>query len=177
MRTQELLADINETFLEMEWALSSFDQGQINIVPFEGSWTAAQVGRHLIMAHSGFIEILNGPVAKTHRPSDALKKQIKTDFLDFETKTTSPDFVTPANKDYEKEVLVSALEVIRGKLNYDIESLDLSKTCMAFEFSYYGYLTRLEAVYFVLYHTNRHIHQLKNIYQKLGKTEYHGAEK
>ena len=98
MKTQELLADIDETLLEMENIISSFTEDEINIVPFEGSWTAAQVVRHITMSHSGFIEILNGPVTETSRPVDALKDRIKADFFDFSTKTTAADFISPAKK-------------------------------------------------------------------------------
>jgi hypothetical protein len=46
-------------------------------------------------------------------------------------------------------------------------SLDLTPTVLAFELPVIGSLTRLEAIRFVTYHTQRHNHQLKNIRQQL----------
>jgi hypothetical protein len=79
----------------------------------------------------------------------------------------SPDFVVPPDTSYNKEELLHSLEDIKAKIKQAIETLDLTKTCLAFELPVYGFLTRLEAVYFILYHTQRHIHQLKNIHQKV----------
>lgn len=177
MRTQELQPDINKTFTELVKIISSFHEHQINATPFEDSWTAGQVAEHIIMSGSGFVEIIYGPVAETRRAPDELIERIKTSFLDFTIKMKSPDFIIPAEKNYEKKELLKTLEDIRQKINQAIENLDLLKTCLAFELPVLGFVTRLEAIYFILYHTQRHVHQLKNIYQKLDKAKYYVAEK
>jgi hypothetical protein len=53
-----------------------------------------------------------------------------------------------------------------------MNTLDLDMTCLDFDIRTFGYLTRLEAVYFFLYHTKKHIHQLQNIVKKLNNPEY-----
>lgn len=68
---------------------------------------------------------------------------------------------------YEKAYLLGALQDIKAGLDHAVTTLDLTKTCLAFELPVFGYLTRLEAIYFVIYHTQRHLHQLKNIYQQV----------
>ena len=42
MNRQQLSVDINETFEELAGLVSTFQQDQINVIPFEGSWTAAR---------------------------------------------------------------------------------------------------------------------------------------
>ncbi len=177
MRIQELQSDINKTFKELLEIISSVQQDQINIVPFEGSWTAGQVAEHIILSASGFEEVMNGPVAETKRAPDELKEKIKASFLDFTTKMKSPDFIVPEYKNYEKDDLIKTLENLREKIIQAIETLDLTKTCLAFELPVLGFLTRLESIYFILYHTQRHIHQIKGIYQKIKETKSHVAEK
>ena len=167
MNTKEVLTEIDETITEFCQHISSFTQEQTNVVPFEGSWTAGQLAMHVIMSASGFLEIMNGPVKETERKADELVATIKKDFLDFNSKMKSPDFVVPPDTSYNKEELLHSLEDIKAKIKQAIETLDLTKTCLAFELPVYGFLTRLEAVYFILYHTQRHIHQLKNIHQKV----------
>ncbi len=87
----------------------------------------------------------------------------------------SPDFIIPAEKNYEKDKLTKTLENFRSKINLAMETMDLSKTCLAFELPVLGFLTRLESIYFILYHTQRHIHQMKNIHQKLKATKKYAA--
>ncbi len=75
----------------------------------------------------------------------------------------------------KKDKLTKTLEYFRCKINLAMETMDLSKTCLAFELPVLGFLTRLEAIYFILFHTQRHIQQLKNIYQKLKATNEYAA--
>jgi hypothetical protein len=165
MNKIEVVKELNDTISEFQNLLSSFDEDQLNAVPFEGSWTPGQVAHHIIMANSGFGEILNGPVEETVRPFDQLIERIEKDFLNFNFKMTSPDFIYPKLKIYDKERLLMSLEKIKDEITNAITDLDLEPTCLAFELPVYGRLTRHEAVYFVVYHTKRHAHQLKNIKQ------------
>jgi hypothetical protein len=165
--SKELISEFENAAKELTELISSMDQEQINKLPFEGSWTAGQLAQHLIKSNSGFLEIINGPVKETERSPNEMVETIKADFLDFSTKTESPDFVVPENTYYQKEALLGALEDIRKKVNQVICTLDLTKTCLAFELPVYGTLTRLEAINFIIYHSKRHIHQLKNIYQRV----------
>lgn len=167
INTKEILTEVNGTITELIQLLSSFDQQQINIIPFEGSWTAGQLAKHMIMSNSGFADIMYGPVKETEREPDELVERIKADFLNFNIKMKSPDFVVPPKTSYKREELLKSLGDIKEKINRGIETLALTKTCLAFELPVYGFLTRLEAIHFVLYHTQRHIHQLRNIFKKV----------
>ena len=93
METKELQSEINKTFSELGEIISSFDEDQFNLIPFEGSWTAGQVTQHVTLSISGFEKIMNGSIAETERSPDALKQKIKEIFLDFTTKIKSPDFI------------------------------------------------------------------------------------
>lgn len=167
MNKEQIAKETEETMTGLSALLSSFSQEEINSVPFEGSWTAAQVVRHLILSNSGFLEVLYGPDKETDRPADQKVEQVKADFLDFTTKMQSPDFILPKAMIYDKTILLSTLEDIKTKFAIVIDTLDLNKICMAFELPGYGHFTRWEAIYFVIYHSQRHSHQLKNISQKL----------
>jgi hypothetical protein len=64
---------------------------------------------------------------------------------------------------------MNSLEEIKATIDHAIQTLELSRTCLAFEIPVYGFLTRTEAIYFVIYHTQRHIQQLKNISRSFDK--------
>ena len=164
---KQISAAINTTINDLMQLLSSFNDEQINVVPFTGSWTAGQLSKHVLMSNLGFIEIMNGPYKETQRQPDEMVQKIKTDFLDFSTKGQSADNLKPPLIDYNKNELLISFETLKEKMNQVIEISDLTKTCTAFELPVYGFLTRWEALHFILYHTQRHIHQLKNIFKKV----------
>lgn len=159
----KIVIEAESTFNGLIDILSTFNQQEINTVPFEGSWTPGQVADHMIKSDGGFLELLNGPVEVTQRKPDEGVEGIRARFLDFSTKMQSPDFVIPENKNFVKASLLSTLENIKVGTIKAIKELDLTKTCTGFELPFAGKLTRLEAVYFVIYHTQRNTHQLKKI--------------
>lgn len=165
MKTKELFTETNEALSDMIATLSLFSEAEVNQIPFEGSWTPGQVAKHIIMSDSGFAELINGPVKDTDRQPDQHVDQLKSIFLNFDIKLKSPDFILPPAIDYKKEELLANLEDIRTKLNQFDQTNDMTKTCTGMEMPVMGYLTRIEAVNFIIVHTKRHIHQLKNIYK------------
>lgn len=169
IKKEEISAEINKTITDLLQLLTLFDKEQINVIPFEGSWTAGQLAKHVLMSNLGFIEIINGTFKETHRQPDEMVQKIKTDFLDFSTKGQSADNLKPALIDYCKNELLISFETLKEKINQVIETSDLTKTCTAFELPIYGFLTRWEALHFILYHTQRHIHQLQNVLKKIKK--------
>ena len=156
--------NITKEFLD---SLSAFGETDMNRSPRTGSWTAAQVGRHLQKSYHGIAQLLNGPSVPTARdPGDRIG-QIRSDFLNFERKMQSPDFVRPEDKSYDKKVLVDNLERTIAQIRDTASRLDLTETCTAFSLPVYGEMTRLEWIYFIVYHTQRHTRQLKTIAQTL----------
>jgi len=160
-----VMEEVNHVLTEFHDLTSSFTSEEINIVPYTGSWTAGQLGKHVVMSNSGFVEMLDGPTTETKREPDKLVGKIKEDFLNFNIRMEAPDSVRPAIIEYKKEDLLNELEKIKSMIKKEVVTLDLTKTCVSFELPVYGFLTRLEAVFFVIYHTQRHVHQLKKIRQ------------
>lgn len=167
MNKEIILKDFTTTFNDLANSIEAFDDENFNKVPFENSWTAGQVAEHLILANTGFAAVLNAKVKETDREIDELIPRLESDFLNFDSKMQSPDFIYPEMKDYNKSEQLSKIKDIQAVTLEAIAALDLSKTCLAFELPVYGHLTRLEAIYFVIYHTQRHTHQLNKIYTKL----------
>ncbi|KQM78649.1 hypothetical protein ASE74_14260 [Pedobacter sp. Leaf216] len=164
---EKVLNETSETLLTLERVFSEFEENLINQIPYAGSWSAGQLAEHLVLANNGFLQVINGPVTETDKPADLLVAEIKKDFLNFNVKYNSPKEIYPEDKAYNQLALLQNLKQIRAGISNAVTGLDLTKTCASYKLPGYGYLTRLEAVYFVIYHTQRHVHQLKNIYQKL----------
>ena len=162
MKQKEIHIAIDETLSELLDVVSSFNEDQFNLILSKDSWTPGEVAQHLVLSISGFVELMKGPTKATIRKPDEHIETIKTSFLNFSIKFKSPEFVIPERKDYDKEELLRELKSLKTELEEIIESAALDKTCVLFEIpGALGYLTRQEALAFVLYHTQRHIHQLR----------------
>lgn len=175
MKATQLSSEIYNTFSTVEKMFSAMSGNSINQVPFKDSWTAAQLIQHIILSGSGFQQMMYDKTGDSKPEPEGLKEKIKNDFLDFTTKMKSPDFVVPSQKEYKKDELLKTLSDLRLSFTQAVNTLDLAKTCISFALPVYGFLSRAEAAYFVLYHTQRHLHQLKNINDKLHIS--HAAQK
>lgn len=167
--------ELREAMDDLLHIISSLDAEQLNRVPFEGSWTAAQVGEHLLKSY-GVVEILKGNTRPTRRPIDEKVKAIEDIFLDFNLKMESPEFIVPSKEKIDKNYLLQGLkEKIGGIIDFSRQK-DLDATCIDFEVPGFGPFTKLEWMHFVKCHTFRHVRQLKNILHKLNgaSTDYAG---
>lgn len=163
MNKEIISQEFAQTYTALGDAVALFDAQNFNQIPYEGSWTAGQVAQHLKLANGNFAQVLNGDVADADRPIDQKIPILKDIFLNFQSKLQSPDFIKPQLVDYDREQMLAEIISLKQDLLKEIGSLDLSKECLSFEMPRMGRLTRLEAIYFIIYHTQRHTIQLQNI--------------
>ena len=150
---------VTQELLEL---LSPLSDTALNKIPFENSWTAGQLGDHLYKSYN-VIGLLNGRVKDTERSPDQKLKEIRKQFLDFSIKMESPKAVLPTENPINKQELLKGLKDRIEQQREVIINKNLSKTCLDFEITGYGPFTRLEWIGFNTVHTQRHLHQLKNI--------------
>ena len=156
-----IVGELEAVTAELLEVLSTFDQAALNTIPFAGSWTAAQVAEHILKSDQGVLKTLHGRVKPTERPPDAGLEGLKATFLNFTTKLKSPEFILPSPAAQNKETLLQSLQSTRSSISRAADTLDLTQTCL--DMPVLGEITRLELIHFVIYHTQRHIHQLRNI--------------
>lgn len=161
----ETLNNVTESTDELLKLISSLSEEQLNKVPFKGSWTAGQVTDHISQSFEGVIKIVNDKAIPTERDPGKKIEPIKSMFLDFTTKMTSPDFVLPSQPPHKKEVLIANLNTMRNQITEAITTLNLTETYAGFEIPGFGEFTRLEWINFLIYHMQRHTYQIKNIQQ------------
>ena len=152
--------------------VSSFNVEEINQIPFEGSWTAAQVADHLRKSNNGIAQALQMQGRSAERNATERVKELKAVFLDFETKFTSPKFILPGQTSYDKKELIERLERSIERIKQERTNVDLSEII---DLTALGTISKMELLHFVIYHTERHIHQLKNIFKTI-KTKTHGTD-
>lgn len=167
MNKETIIEDFRKTFSALENAINAFSDKSYNEIPFENSWTPAEVVQHIILSIENFASVLNGTTEETMRPVDMLIPKFESIFLNFETKMKSPAFIDPKRESYSREEQLIKVKQAADTILNAIKELDLSPTCLDFKLPSIGVMTRLEAVYFVIFHTQRHTHQLIEIKQFL----------
>jgi hypothetical protein len=163
---QDVISTYTDTVNELLETIRQFPEEKINEVPFEGSWTAAQVADHIYKSQEVFPKLLTGASKETTRDTEKKKHQIKSIFLDFSNKMKSPDFIIPSDVPQKKKVLIDRMDEKAKEINTSMKAHDLNRTFLDFELPGFGKFTGLEWSWFITYHTQRHIHQMKNILEK-----------
>ena len=162
LKKEQLLAMLQDTATQLKIMLSQFDEVKINMIPYINSWTAAQVADHLTKSNNSIVKamLLNGTNI-TRNPAGRVE-ELKEVFLDFTTKLKSPEFILPSQDIYQREAVIDNLYWSLDKLLEVSMETDLSEMINHRAF---GDITKYEILYFVQFHTQRHIHQLEKIFE------------
>ncbi|MBE2219303.1 MAG: DinB family protein [Ignavibacteria bacterium] len=165
----DLITEFESAFADLEAALEKFEENKFNVIPFEGSWSAAQTADHLLKANSGAAQTMLGSTKDTSREPDANEETIRSFMLDLNTKMISPEFILPSLEPIEKETMLENTRVAGNRLRNILLEENITKTCTDFALPGLGELTRYEWICFAVCHTKRHTHQINNIFKILEK--------
>jgi len=157
---QQLIDRINDTLSEYIERISALNDEQINKIPYENSWTAGQLCNHVLKSTAGIGAAMK-TAGKPMRKNSADKiAELQSIFLDVSNKFQSPKEIVPDNGPFPKQQTIDSLtacfkdlEVHSSKTNLD-EEIDGGPL---------GAITKYELLHFVLYHSQRHLRQLKKI--------------
>ena len=157
---------VASAFDEFTASLLAFDDTLVNTMPFEGSWTPAQVAIHILLATDG---VPDEKTAPSNRAFDVYLAKIRPWWEDLDQKFKSPQPLHPDSKPRQKSELLSELHRVREKDLAIIAEKDLTLVCLDFELPTIGYLTRFEWLCFIEMHLRRHTFQLKNMRIEMGR--------
>lgn len=159
-RSLETLSEFESTHQAFFDAAKSFDEEEINEIPFEGSWTAAQVIIHVTKSNYGIVKAMKLEGTKIDRDADEREAEIRKTFLDFTAKFKSPDFIIPPDGAQDRNKIIEDFENSVEQLKEASRTANLSE---AIKHPAFGEITKLELLHFVLFHMQRHTRQLRNI--------------
>lgn len=158
----QLRTALDAAFKNFKAALSSIDEDKINKVPFQGSWTPAQVTMHIILATDG---VPDGSTSAPDRTADAMLPAIRPWWEDLSQKFQAPEPLLPDDRERSRDELISELDRVHQKDLHILGERDLTEICLDFALPTIGYLTRFEWLWFIEMHLNRHAYQLKKIHE------------
>lgn len=160
INTKELYRSYNECAAAMMEQVGQLTETQLNSIPFEGSWTAGQVMEHVTKSNTGIAKALNIEGIVIDRNADAREPELRELFLDFSIKFQSPDFILPVKEHYENKQVAEDFENSLSLLKKIGDHVNLEE---AIKHPAFGEITKLELLYFVKFHLQRHLLQLKKI--------------
>lgn len=157
---EEILTAIGEAVSDMGGLMSSLDETRVNTIPFEGSWTAGQLFNHVTKSINGMPGAMLKETAPAERDPGEKIAEFKKTFLDFSIKMKSPEIIIPDDGPFQKEASMQALTASFEKMKEPTKKAKLNELLTGLPM---GDITKLELLHFVLYHTQRHLHQMKKI--------------
>ncbi|HEY4966574.1 MAG TPA: DinB family protein [Puia sp.] len=164
LETSEILSATSDAIGELTDLMSAVDEDKVNTIPYEGSWTAPQLLRHVTKSINGMTRALQMDAKPATRNPSERTDELKKIFLDFSKKLTQPEFIVPEERVYEKQSAIEGLNKSFGRFK---ESAAVANGDDLVEGLPLGPITKLEIIHFVLYHTQRHVHQMKKICEAL----------
>jgi uncharacterized protein YndB with AHSA1/START domain len=141
----------------------SLDEEKWNTVPYKGSWTPAQLVRHLLKSISDIGSLLEKTSDTAKRDPGERIPGLKQNFLDITKTMQSPEFIVPEKMHYNKESLISEFEAALAPLT-KLKNINLNELITGLPL---GPITKLEIVHFILYRLQRHLIQMKRITEAL----------
>jgi phage-related protein len=155
-----ILSSTSDAISNLTDLMSAVDEDKVNTVPYEGSWTAPQLLRHVTKSINGMTKAMQMDAKPANRNPSQRIDELKKIFLDFSKKLKQPDFIVPEEGIYEKQ---SAIDELHKSFSQFKESAVSANSNDLIEGLPLGSITKLEIIHFVFYHTQRHLHQMKKI--------------
>jgi hypothetical protein len=160
LNTKELFAALDDTARELLELVSAFDENEVNTALYKDSWTRGQLTEHLVKSFRSIAGTLNSPGKIVEREPGERAQELKATFLDFTVKFKSPESVLPTGEKHNKEMLIADLESSIDELKEARYKANLIEAITA---PGLGEMTKLEFLYLALYHTQRHIQQMRSV--------------
>jgi uncharacterized damage-inducible protein DinB len=158
---QEVLVEVDDSTSNLLQTISDCSEENFNRNPCENCWSQAQVAEHILLLETKVNKALYEADA-TERNADLKVGLLKKAMASFERKFTAPEFIQPTDLQKNKQELADALLKQRHILRNIIHTTDLTET-PTYKHPQIGDMTRLEWIYFIITHSDRHVQQMKNI--------------
>lgn len=147
--------------------LANFSEEDFNRKPSANAWSAGEVAEHLWLVESAVNEkVMQGPTQQTKRDPCEKIEQIKRTFLDFEKKFSAA-LTKPTALPKNKKDMIEKIKSCRKILRDVIGAEGLEQECLGFNHGLFGLMTKVEWVYYNIYHTERHLQQIERIQKEI----------
>ncbi len=168
MFTLEILTkDLHHNTQFLQSTLDSIPDAIMKHNPAPDKWSILTILDHLRVTDQSILRLGQSEASPTERDAMININKVKKVFQNHELQLPAPNAVLPKHDDKSKEELITELKDIRKATLAQGESLGWNGVLSNFSHPITGTMTRLEWLYFCIYHTERHIYQIEGIKNKL----------
>ncbi len=166
LESKDVIEAVEDAVLTLLAIASSLDNRELNRIPYNNSWSAGQLLRHVSKSMNAMAMAMDMKGKEAERNPAERIPEMKKIFQDYSHKMKSPAMVVPESGPYEKELIMAKLSRSLHRVQESGRKAVLNE--MADNLPV-GPVTKLEVLYFILYHTERHVYQMKKICDALKK--------
>jgi uncharacterized damage-inducible protein DinB len=169
MKISEVRSDFKQSTRQLLNTISNFPEEYFNTQPEEGKWTAGQIAEHLIKVETGTVRLFTGDTEACDRDPKEKIATVKERMLNYDSKMNADGPIIPDDNPKGKDRVLEKLQDIRQRLISMVEIEDLTELVSGFDHPLFGPMTRVEWIYFNIYHGRRHLHQIQDLERILSK--------
>lgn len=140
--------------------ISRFDYPAFNHRTSEEKWTAGEIAEHLLMFDIRLNSILRGESIPANRDPQENSKAMEERLTDKNRAFVAPDFLIPTSTAKDPGAMADRIIAERSNLLNFTRNADLSLLYPNAPHRFFGVLSAIEWINFLIHHTNRHIQQL-----------------
>jgi hypothetical protein len=160
----EIIQEIDNTIAQFTGMMAMLDHEKINEIPYENSWTAAQLCNHILKSTRSIVQAMKIDGTPTEKNSREKIDELKSIFLDASNKFQSPLEIVPDAGPFEKQKTITDLTACFQDLDFYSRNTNLDEEI---DGGPLGAISKYELLHFVLYHSQRHLRQMKRIYEAI----------
>lgn len=165
IKKETIITDSQNNISFLRGSLTTVTDAIYKIHPEEGKWSIQQILEHLSVTEKGVLFMGQGQTTETDRDPSIIIHKVRDFLSDYTNKRSAPVPVRPPGEDKPMSEFLDIIEQSRSAFIEQAETHGWHKTLDAFPHPLSGVMTRLEWLYFHIYHTERHLHQIKQIIQ------------
>ncbi|WP_028979310.1 DinB family protein [Sporocytophaga myxococcoides] len=163
----ELIEELNNSTNMLTNQISLFKDNEFNVKPEPNQWSAGDVAEHIYILESFINKVLKGTCIPAERNPEEKVLVVKNIFSNFDKKFNAPDPIAPSVNLKSIDRLLDDIRASRLITQQIVSANDLSLICKDFVHKGFGEMTRTEWVHFCIFHTDRHLHQMQKIKEKI----------
>lgn len=167
-RTSDIIAgDLRENTENLFRFLDNVDERIFDNKPSDNEWSVKDCCEHIIIIENSLTHILKGNTKETTKDPERKIELIRNVFQNLEKKYHAPEAIKPVGTIKNKEEVKEKFSRIRNELLRIGNEMNWTDVCLDFRNVGFGIMTRVEWIYFCIYHTERHLHQMRSIVERV----------
>jgi hypothetical protein len=158
----ETINALNDSTTRLFRELGRFDSHSFNL-SLGDRWNPGQIAEHILLTDIAVFRVLQGPLSFAGRKTDEKLPEIQQVWTDRSQKLEALPANIPSDQLKDPVTMQGKIMRERNEMIQFLKTVEEDSLCISRPHRFHGELTMSEWIWFVIYHTDRHIEQVKEI--------------